>query len=103
MAAGDDGLSGFQRDGAWGGYREEITRFSQILFSGRPGQGGDRIVLVPNLIGTQHETIVRFDGPTTSPGPVYVTMPVEIVVCEKLGLAEGKNVRVNASRFEVRT
>jgi ABC-type lipoprotein export system ATPase subunit len=38
VAAGDDGLSGFQRDGAWGGYREEITRFSQILFSGRPGE-----------------------------------------------------------------
>jgi hypothetical protein len=38
VAAGDDGLSGFQRDGAWGAYREEITRFSQILFSGRPGE-----------------------------------------------------------------
>lgn len=38
VAAGDDGLSGFRRDGAWGGYREEITRFSQILFSGRPGE-----------------------------------------------------------------
>lgn len=38
VAAGEDGLSGFQRDGAWGGYREEITRFSQILFSGRPGE-----------------------------------------------------------------
>lgn len=38
VAAGDDGLSGFQRDGAWGGYREEITRFSQLLFSGRPGE-----------------------------------------------------------------
>ena len=38
VSAGDDGLSGFQRDGAWGGFREEITRFSQILFSGRPGE-----------------------------------------------------------------
>lgn len=38
VAAGEDGLSGFVRDGAWGGYREEITRFSQMLFSGRPGE-----------------------------------------------------------------
>lgn len=37
-AAGQDGLSGFQQDGAWGGYRQEITRFSQMLFSGRPGE-----------------------------------------------------------------
>jgi energy-coupling factor transporter ATP-binding protein EcfA2 len=38
VAAGDDGLSGFQKDGAWAGFREEITRFSQILFSGRLGE-----------------------------------------------------------------
>ena len=38
VAAGDDGLSGIQHDGAWGGYREEITRFSQMIFSGRPGE-----------------------------------------------------------------
>jgi ABC-type lipoprotein export system ATPase subunit len=38
VAAGDDGLSGFQKDGAWAGFREEITRFSQVLFSGRPGE-----------------------------------------------------------------
>ena len=38
VAAGDDGLSGFQQDGAWAGYREEITRFSQMIFSGRPGE-----------------------------------------------------------------
>ena len=38
VAAGDDGLSGFQHDGAWRGYREEITRFSQIIFSSRPGE-----------------------------------------------------------------
>ena len=36
--AGDDGLSGFRRDGAWSALRDEITRFSQILFSGRPGE-----------------------------------------------------------------
>ena len=38
VAAGDDGLSGFQQDGAWAGYREEITRFSQMIFSGRSGE-----------------------------------------------------------------
>ena len=38
VAAGDDGLSGFRRDGAWSALRDEITRFSQILFSGRPGE-----------------------------------------------------------------
>lgn len=36
--AGDDGLSGFCNDGGWKALREEITRFSQILFSGRPGE-----------------------------------------------------------------
>ena len=38
VAAGDDGLSGFHQDGAWAGYREEITRFSQMIFSGRLGE-----------------------------------------------------------------
>ena len=38
VAAGDDGLSGFQHDGSWGGYRQEITRFTQMIFSGRPGE-----------------------------------------------------------------
>ena len=38
VAAGDDGLSGFQQDGGWAGYRQEITRFSQMIFSGRPGE-----------------------------------------------------------------
>jgi hypothetical protein len=38
VAAGEDGLSGFRRDGAWAAHRDEITRFSQILFSGRPGE-----------------------------------------------------------------
>ncbi len=40
VAAGDDGLSGFQKDGHWGGYREEITRFSHALFSASPGECG---------------------------------------------------------------
>jgi hypothetical protein len=38
VAAGSDGLSGFRRDGAWAALRDEITRFSQILFSGRRGE-----------------------------------------------------------------
>ncbi len=38
VSAGADGLSGFLKDGGWAGFREEITRFSQILFSGRPGE-----------------------------------------------------------------
>jgi len=38
VATGQDGLSGFRRDGAWAAHRDEITRFSQILFSGRPGE-----------------------------------------------------------------
>jgi ABC-type cobalamin/Fe3+-siderophores transport system ATPase subunit len=38
VAAGEDGLSGFRRDGAWAAHRDEITRFSQIIFSGRPGE-----------------------------------------------------------------
>ena len=38
VAAGDDGLSGFLQDGAWASYREEITRFSHMIFSGRPGE-----------------------------------------------------------------
>jgi ABC-type lipoprotein export system ATPase subunit len=38
VAAGTDGLSGFRRDGAWAAHRDEITRFSQIIFSGRPGE-----------------------------------------------------------------
>ena len=38
VAAGADGLSGFRRDGAWAALRDEITRFSQVLFSGRSGE-----------------------------------------------------------------
>ena len=36
VAAGDDGLSGFSYDGGWSAHREEITRFSHIIFSGQP-------------------------------------------------------------------
>jgi ABC-type lipoprotein export system ATPase subunit len=38
VSAGADGLSGIRREGAWAALRDEITRFSQILFSGRPGE-----------------------------------------------------------------
>ena len=38
VAAGTDGLSGFRKDGSWAALRDEVTRFSQILFSARPGE-----------------------------------------------------------------
>lgn len=36
--AGKDGLSGFRKHGAWGALRDEVTRFAQVIFSGRPGE-----------------------------------------------------------------
>ena len=59
VAAGDDGLSGFQQDGAWAGYREEITRFSQMIFSGRPGE---RDFWLGHRDPADLETIRRFGG-----------------------------------------
>ena len=38
VSAGTDGLSGFLNDGGWAGHRQEIARFSQMLFSGRPAE-----------------------------------------------------------------
>jgi len=38
VSAGDDGLSGFLKQGGWAALREEITRFCHMLFSGRPGE-----------------------------------------------------------------
>lgn len=38
VSAGDDGLSGFLKQGGWAAHREEITRFSHLLLSGRPGE-----------------------------------------------------------------
>jgi energy-coupling factor transporter ATP-binding protein EcfA2 len=38
VSAGEDGLSGFRRDGAWTAHRDEITRFSKVIFSGRAGE-----------------------------------------------------------------
>ena len=59
VSAGEDGLSAFQRDGAWGGYREEITRFSQILFSGRPGE---REFWIGRRSPEDRETVLRLGG-----------------------------------------
>lgn len=59
VSAGEDGLSGFLRDGAWGAYREEITRFSQILFSGR---AGERDFWIGRRDPTDRETVFRLGG-----------------------------------------
>lgn len=60
VAAGDDGLSGFQKDGAWAALRDEITRFSQVLFSGRPGERDFWL----GLRSTEdRETVKRLGGP----------------------------------------
>jgi recombinational DNA repair ATPase RecF len=60
VAAGDDGLSGFNRDGAWGGFREEVTRFSQVLFSGRPGE---REFWLGRDTEIDRQTLDRLGGP----------------------------------------
>ena len=59
-AAGVDGLSGFRRDGAWAALRDEITRFSQILFSGRPGE---REFWLEHGTEENRETVRRLGGP----------------------------------------
>lgn len=38
VSAGDDGLSGFLKQGGWAAHRDEITRFCHALFCGRPGE-----------------------------------------------------------------
>ncbi len=60
VSAGTDGLSGFYQDGGWAALRSEITRFSDIILSGRDaeiefwlGQGTDE----------QHEAMRRLHGP----------------------------------------
>jgi energy-coupling factor transporter ATP-binding protein EcfA2 len=58
--AGETGLSGFQRDGAWAATRDEITRFSQILFSGRPGE---REFWLGQGTDENRETVKRLGGP----------------------------------------
>ena len=59
VAAGTDGLSGFQHDGAWAGYREEITRFSHMIFSGRPGE---REFWLGQRVAADLENIQRLGG-----------------------------------------
>jgi energy-coupling factor transporter ATP-binding protein EcfA2 len=60
VAAGADGVSGFRRDGAWAAHRDEITRFSQIMFSGRPGEREFWLG-----IGSPEDraTVIRLNGP----------------------------------------
>lgn len=60
VAAGADGLSGFRRDGAWAALRDEITRFSQILFSGRPGE---REFWLGQGTEEERATVKRLGGP----------------------------------------
>ena len=51
---------GFRRDGAWVALRDEITRFSQILFSGRPGE---REFWLANGSSEKLETVAKLGGP----------------------------------------
>jgi hypothetical protein len=60
VAAGADGVSAFRRDGAWVALRDEITRFSQILFSGRPGE---REFWLTNGTEEERQTVVKLGGP----------------------------------------
>ena len=59
VAAGADGLSGFKHEGAWASYREEITRFSHMIFSGRPG---DREFWLGQRVPADLETIRWLGG-----------------------------------------
>jgi AAA15 family ATPase/GTPase len=60
VAAGADGLSGFRRDGAWVALRDEITRFSQILVSGRPGE---REFWLGRGSAQDRQTVLNLGGP----------------------------------------
>lgn len=60
VAAGMDGLSGFSRDGAWVALRDEITRFSKVLFSGRPGE---REFWLGQGTEEERATVRRLGGP----------------------------------------
>jgi hypothetical protein len=60
VQAGADGLSGFRRDGAWTAHRDEITRFSQILYSGRPGE---REFWLGRGSAEDRRTVERLGGP----------------------------------------
>lgn len=57
--AGNDGLSGFYKEGAWASWRDEITRFSQALFSGR---SGERDFWLCRGSKEDRETVLRLGG-----------------------------------------
>ncbi len=58
--AGKDGLSGFRKDGAWEALRDEMTRFADFLFSGRPGE---REFWLGEGDEEQQATVIRLGGP----------------------------------------
>lgn len=60
VSAGNDGLSGFLTQGGWAAHREEITRFSQILFCGRPGE---REFWLAQGKNEDRETVEKLGGP----------------------------------------
>ncbi len=60
VSAGTDGLSGFRRDGGSAALRDEITRFSHIIFSGRPGEREFWLCQGPTEDQT---TAIRLGGP----------------------------------------
>ncbi|MFA5910545.1 MAG: hypothetical protein WC815_17325 [Vicinamibacterales bacterium] len=60
VSAGDDGLSGFLKQGGWAAHREEITRFSHMLFSGRPGE---REFWLAQGAGEDADTVKKLGGP----------------------------------------
>lgn len=58
--AGKDGLSSFSKDGGWAAHRDEITRFAEILFSGRPGE---REFWLGMGSDADKKTVARLGGP----------------------------------------
>jgi len=60
VSANADGVSGFRRDGAWAALRDEITRLSQIMLSGRPGE---REFWLGLGSPEDRETVMRLGGP----------------------------------------
>lgn len=58
--AGKDGLSGFYKEGGWGAWRDEITRFCHALFSGRPGE---REFWLCRKTKEDTETVMKLGGP----------------------------------------
>lgn len=60
VAPGDDGFSGLPWTGAWSALRDEITRISQILFTGRPGRASSGSDLATKR--TEKPSAVSADG-----------------------------------------